>query len=1138
MKKTAVHQFHSGSDYGDAVTNSMRLIRSLLREFGFESNIYVERVAPQLKNELLSHKKLKPGKNDIILVHHSMGHGLGKWVRRLEGRKILVYHNITPARFFSDSCVYRHYSSVGRKQLTEFMPVMDAAICVSKLNEDELREVGYRDVTEIPLLVDVADIQNRPWDESPVTESTGKFTLLYVGRIAPNKCQEDLIPVAGILKRMLNRPFQLVLVGGFNKIDVYYRKLSGYIKSAGLEGCVKLTGKVSDDRLYGWYRAADLFVSMSEHEGFGVPLIEAMAFDLPVLAYSAGNIPHTMGGAGVLFTRKEHAAIAAFIKLLSSDRALKRALVSRQRDHIQKFTRQNMLAQLAAFFKKQNIDIPNPDIAPDSPPAFLRYQVEGPFETSYSLALVNRGMALALDRELGRKSDRGIENRGGVGLFATEGPGDYTPEPSAVKAHPGVEALWSKGKKGSRAEVVIRNLYPPRVADMDGQINLLYYAWEESAFPFDWIRQFNENLDGMPVVSNFVKKVLIDNGLSLPVRAVGDGVDHICETPEHYPLKSGAAFKFLHISSCFPRKGVDLLLDAFAKTFTAKDNTALVIKTFPNIHNAVEDQVDALKTRFPHCPDIEIINEDLSMARIAGLYTQCDALVAPSRGEGFGLPMAEAMLYGLPVITTAYGGQSDFCTEETCWPVDFSFEPAQTHMGLFNSVWAEPDGDHLGRRMKEVRYAGKKQLQPKLDAAKALIEKEFTWDRCAQRLMAFEADIRSIPPLSKKKIRLGWISSWNTKCGIATYSKCLVDAIDPDAFEVNIFAPETSNTIIPDTDTLSHTASIHRCWISCGGEVDGLLATMAQENLHALVLQFSFAFFRADHLEQIIRFANDREIVLVFMFHATRDVQDGKWKASLAPVTESLKRVDRLLVHGVDDLNLFKQRGLYENTALFPHGVLNRMPVATAPGDKVVIASYGFMLPHKGLEQLIRAFAVLREKRPDLHLLMVNALYPDPISTETKIRCQQLIEAHRLAESVTMETRFLTDEQSYALLDTASMVVFPYQATAESSSAAARYGLASRNPVVCTPLEIFSNIRPFVHTLPGTAPEDIAAGINRLLNDPDLLKSKKERQEEWLAANNWDVLGERLGGMIAGLVRYSSGPAPPLISNRPTSEHS
>lgn len=461
MNKTAVHQFHSGSAYGDAVTNSMRLIRGLLREFGFESNIYVERVAPELKNELLSHKKLKPGKDDIILVHHSMGHGLGKWVTGLGGRKILVYHNVTPAHFFSDNYVYRHYSNVGRKQLKEFLPVMDAAICVSKFNEEELREVGYRDVTEIPLLVDVGDIQNRPWDEAPAKESAGMFTLLYVGRIVPNKCQEDLIRIAGILKRMLSRPFQLVLVGGLSKTDAYYRKLFGYIKSAGLEGCVKFTGKVSDDRLYGWYRAADLFVCMSEHEGFGVPLIEAMAFDLPVLAYGAGNVPHTMGGAGVLFTRKDHASIAAFIKLLSSDRALKRALVCRQREHIRRFTRQNMSAQLSVFFKKQNIDIPNPDIAPDSPPTLLRYQVEGPFETSYSLALVNRSMALALDRELSREADRGIENRGGVGLFATEGPGDYTPDPSAVKAHPGVESLWKKGKKGSRAEVVIRNLYPP-----------------------------------------------------------------------------------------------------------------------------------------------------------------------------------------------------------------------------------------------------------------------------------------------------------------------------------------------------------------------------------------------------------------------------------------------------------------------------------------------------------------------------------------------------------------------------------------------------------------------------------------------------------------------------------------------------
>ncbi|MCD6184670.1 MAG: glycosyltransferase [Deltaproteobacteria bacterium] len=1107
MKKISIHQFHSGSAYGDAVTNSMRLIRSLLLTFGFNSKIYVERIAPELKNELRSYKKLKLKKDDVILIHHSMGHDLEKWVTGLAGRKILVYHNITPAHFFTDNYRFRHYSSLGRKQLKLFLPIMESIICDSKFNADELRGLGYTNVKEIPLLLDIDTIKNQKWDESIVTESSGIYTILFVGRIAPNKCQEDLITIAGYLKTMLSRPFQLILVGGYTKIDSYYRKLSAQIKSAGLEDCVRFTGKIPDSKLYAWYRAADLFLGMSEHEGFGVPLIEAMAFDVPVVAYKSSNIPYTMGGAGVLITKKDHPRIAALIKILSRDRAMKRALIKDQQEHVSQFTKQQLAKQLYAFLKEQKIDIPNPDFGTDFKFAPIHYQVEGPFETSYSLALVNREIALGLDRK----------DPGSVGLFATEGPGDYNPDMDAIQSIAGIEKLWKKGSKASRADVVIRNLYPPRVTDMDGQINLFYFAWEESQLPFEWTQAFNQSLDGLPVLSKFIKKVLIDNGVYLPITAAGCGIDHIQnqngdQEIKPYPLQVKAAYKFLHISSCFPRKGVDLLLLAFARTFTAKDDVSLVIKSFPNIHNTIEEQVEDLKKKFPDCPSIEIINKDLAMSEIADLYRQCDALVAPSRGEGFGLPMAEAMWHGIPVITTAYGGQSDFCTKDTSWLIDFTFQSADTHMELFSSVWMEPDVIHLGQLMEQVRFAAREKLKPRLDAAKKLIKEQFTWDMCVNRLKELEQGIRETKPLCGKKIRLGWISSWNSKCGIATYSKFLTAALPADDFQIKIFASS------PDMISQPDEINVHRCWTNCKGDIEALLSVMAKESLNALVLQFNFAFFSPKHLEKIIWFAKEHDIIMIIFFHSTKDVEISGLEASLAPVTHSLARVDRLLMHGIEDLNLFKSRGLYENTALFPHGVLNRLSASKIPPQKTIIASYGFMLPHKGLEQLIEAFAILKKTHSNLHLLMVNALYSDIVSDNTKQRCQELIKANKLENKVTMITDFLKDEESFALLDTASMIVFPYQATAESASGAVRYGLASRCPVVCTPLDIFSDVKDIVHTLPGTSPNDIAVGIEQLLLDPDRLKSKQEFQDRWLRAHSWEKLGIRLGGMIKGLV--------------------
>ena len=1104
MHKLTIHQFHAGSAYGDAVTNGMFLIRRMLLRFGFASEIYVEQIASELKGQLHSYKKLTLKDDDVIFIHHSMGHELEEWVLNLPGPKILIYHNITPSVFFPDNAPLRYYSDRGREQLKAFLPVMQSAIADSRFNAQELLALGYTDVEDIPLLVDVNTVRNRPWDKRIIDASAKTCTILFVGRIVPNKCQDDLITIARYLKTMMRRPFQLVLVGGYEETEPYYRHLLSQIASAGLRDYVLFTGKISDFELYGWYRCADLFVCMSVHEGFGVPLIEAMAFDVPVIAFKSSNVPQTLGGAGILVTQKEHGPIAALIKIILEDRALRRAIVKEQRRHAGQFTEEQLSRRLGKFLEERGMKLPDPPgNAPHNTVNRLHYQIEGPFESSYSLALVNREIAFALNRMM----------PGSVGLFATEGPGDYEPDITAVRSIPGLEALWAKGCKGSRADVVIRNLYPPRVSDMDGQINLLYFAWEESMLPAEWVTQFNQHLDGLPVLSEYVKKILIDNGVYLPVVASGCGVDHICRCePKPCPLTVKTAFRFLHVSSCFPRKGLDVLLTAFAETFTIKDKVGLVIKTFPNIHNTVEEQVSVLKKKFAQCPLIEIINRDLTAGEMADLYRQCDALVAPSRGEGFGLPMAEAMWYRLPVITTAYGGQSDFCTDNTCWLIDFSFQPARSHLDLFNSVWMEPDGDHLGRLMHEVRHAAPKQLQPRLDAARELIASRFTWQRCADRLKNLEQQIRQTKPLAGGKYRLGWISSWNSKCGIATYSRFLADALPQEDVDITIFASKTETTVTLDD------ANVIRCWTDHGGAVDDLLAALAQKRLDVLVLQFNFAFFSAESLERIIQFTEDHGIVSIIFFHSTADVDLPGFKASLRPITPALARVDRLLVHGMDDLNRFKSRGLYKNVTLFPHGVLNRQKKIQR-GAVPFIASYGFILPHKGLEQLIEAFAIFRQDYPDFKLQMVNALYPGGVSEETRKRCQELIEKQGLEKSVTMITDFLDDEESMALLDNAAMIIFPYQKTAESASGAIRYGLATHRPVVCTPLAVFSDVNAVVHRLPGTTPGDIAAGIERLIQDPERLNSKRKIQERWLAAHAWDILGKRLKGMINGLLR-------------------
>ena len=299
------------------------------------------------------------------------------------------------------------------------------------------------------------------------------------------------------------------------------------------------------------------------------------------------------------------------------------------------------------------------------------------------MALLNRETARALDK-LGYN----------VSLFSTEGPGDFAPNPYYLGMHSDLASYYEKSQEQDQSDcdIVSRILYPPRVTDMRGKINALHhYAWEESGFPQDWVKEFNENLTMMTCLSRHVEKIMIDNGVTVPLVTSGCGVDHWerIECDQDFSI-SANTFRFLHVSSCFPRKGAELMLDAYGRCFTARDDVSLIIKTFENPHNQIEQYLRQLKKDCPEFPHVELIMADLSEGQLKRLYELCDVLVGPSFGEGFGLPFAEAMLSGLPVITTNWGGQLDFCNDGNSWLVDYDFDWADTHFEIWSSVWARP----------------------------------------------------------------------------------------------------------------------------------------------------------------------------------------------------------------------------------------------------------------------------------------------------------------------------------------------------------------------------------------------------------------------------------------------------------------
>lgn len=662
------------------------------------------------------------------------------------------------------------------------------------------------------------------------------------------------------------------------------------------------------------------------------------------------------------------------------------------------------------------------------------------------------------------------------------------------------------------ADVASRDLYPPRVADMAAPLNLLHcYAWEESGFPPEWVDQFNESLDGIACLSTHVEKLLIDNGVAVPLSVSGCGVDHWERvTPEANYASPGKSFRFLHVSSCFPRKGADALLIAYGRAFRKSDDVSLVVKTFANPHNQIGTWLADARRDDPDYPDVVVIEEDMNDARLKALYEQCHALVAPSRAEGYGLPLAEAMLSGLAVITTGWSGQLDFCSEETAWLVDYCFAPAKSHFNLYGSAWVDPDVADLARAMREVYGADASVRKRRAAQGRERLLQSHTWPMVAHRLVQqARSHARRLP---RRSLRVGVITTWNTRCGIATYAAHLLEQMDVDSV---VLAPRSNDLIASDD------GRVLRCWSNEQESLDELEECIEQTRVEALLIQFNYGFFELEVLADFIVQQGAKGRLVVVEMHATAEPLAQPHKR-LDLLTEALRSCSRVLVHSIADMNRLKAVGVVDNVALFPHGVLDVPELSPAADTGVFrIASYGFFLPHKGLSQLVEAVGMLVRKGLDVHLDMVNAEYPAAVSREEIEAVRQQVAELGLADRVTMETRFLSDSDSLAALAAAHAIVFPYQGTGESASGAVRYGLASGKPVAVTPIDIFDDVRAATYTLPGTEAADIAAGLERFFADlragAPVIQTLRAEGARWRDAHRYSRLGARLENMLKQL---------------------
>jgi glycosyltransferase involved in cell wall biosynthesis len=733
----------------------------------------------------------------------------------------------------------------------------------------------------------------------------------------------------------------------------------------------------------------------------------------------------------------------------------------------------------------------------------LTWRIEGPFDSTYSLAVINREAARALTL-LGHE----------IVLHSTEGPGDFAADERFLTRNPDLEAMHRRVSRfpHEAVDVVSRNLYPPRVGDMRGRTNLLHnYAWEESAFPVQWTRWFNQHLNGIGCVSRHVRKTLGDDGVTVPMAVIGNGVDHWDRIDANPSFAVEARrFRFLHVSSCFPRKGIDVLLNAYGEAFTIDDDVSVVIKTFPNPHNDTNALLAAHRSRNARYPHVVLLEGDLSDSDLKALYGDCHALVAPSRAEGFGLPIAEAMLSGLSVIVTGWSGQLDFCNDETAWLVDYSFAPAASHFDLFDSVWAEPDVGHLARTMSVVSRTGPAERQRKSSAARGILLENFQWRDVMARLVLFARSCGSPGYWRTHPPRIGWMSTWNTQCGIASYSEHLLSGFPGP---VTVFAPRDGLRVRADGPDCI------RSWFS-GKQENGfpeLTREIERRAVDLLVVQFNYGLFNFRQLDEFICGQAALRPVIVIM-HSTGDPGlSPAWNWTLAGLIPAFSLCQRVLVHSIHDLNALKALGLVANVTLFPHAVLDIAAppaIAASEGRPQLLCTYGFCLPHKGLIELLHAVALMHRSGTAVRLRLVNAEYPASVSAALIEQIAALVDELELTDHVETHHGYLTDEESCGLLRDADLIVYPYQSTQESASGAVRFGIAVHRPVAVTPLAVFADLGNAVHRLPGVSPADMARGMTAVLSElsmgSDAAKSIESQAEKWRASHTYAALAARL----------------------------
>jgi L-malate glycosyltransferase len=345
-----VPSFHRGDAIGDTASH----IKKFLLSQGFESEIYCFERDQGLEQDskLFAHFP-EPDRKDITLFHFALPSPMTEAFKNISGKKVIIYHNITPPEFFKNfSEEMTQITHLGREQIATLASTTHFALADSEFNRQELENFGFKPTDVFPLFVDFEKYK-QPMDPFVYNlYHDERINILFIGRIVPNKRIEDLLRVLQYYKKFISPLVRLIIVGKKNSLPKYYQALIKFMDEFFLQPDeVVFTGHIPDSEMFAFYKVSDVFLSLSQHEGFGLPLIESLVFDLPVVAYNCTAVPYTLGNSGILVNSMDFRKLGELVHKIAVDKKLREKVLKGQRQRLSEFKSLNSQNKLLDYIK-------------------------------------------------------------------------------------------------------------------------------------------------------------------------------------------------------------------------------------------------------------------------------------------------------------------------------------------------------------------------------------------------------------------------------------------------------------------------------------------------------------------------------------------------------------------------------------------------------------------------------------------------------------------------------------------------------------------------------------------------------------------------------------------------------------------